>query len=204
MDRPVRETANMSLDAHSITHLLGQWRAGDADAFEQLLPIIYDQLHQIAHRHLRGESRRDLLQTTALVNETYLRLKDLRLNWQDRAHFLAVAAQAMRRILVDEARRRNRDKRGRGEPALPIHDLQLAEEADSEVLALDDALLALAKFDRRKGQIIELRFFGGLTLAETAEVLTVSRSTVERELKIAKAWLAKELTETSPGVETSA
>ncbi len=183
----------MSEDVHAVTHLLGRWRAGDERALEELMPLVYEQLHRLAHRHLLGESKKDLLQTTALVSEAYLRLEPLRLDWRDRSHFLAVAAQAMRRILVDAARKRNRAKRGSGEEVLSLEDFQLADEPDTDLLALDDALASLATFDPRKSQVIELRFFGGLTLMETAEVLAVSRSTVERELKVAKAWLAKEL-----------
>jgi RNA polymerase sigma-70 factor (ECF subfamily) len=185
--------------AGDISALLRAWSDGDQNALEKLTPIVYDELHRLARRYMRRERPGNTLQTTALVNEAYMRLVDYkRMQWQDRAHFFAVSSQLMRRILVERARRRNL-KRGGGVPHVALEDA--AEVCDGNrtadpggnLVALDDALNALALLDPRKVQVVEMRFFGGLTLEETAEVLRVSAITVRRDLRTAKAWLFREL-----------
>ena len=180
---------------HDVTRLLVAWTNGDETALENLLPLIYDELHHLARRYMHREAPGHTLQTTALVNEVYLRLirqKDV--NWQNRAHFFAASAQSMRRILVDMARGRNRQRRGGGTPHLSFDEAVIFSlERASELVALDDALIALAKLDERKSRIVDLQFFGGLTTRETEEVLKISESTVEREWRRAKAWLSCEL-----------
>jgi RNA polymerase sigma factor (TIGR02999 family) len=181
-----------------ITQLLIAWNDGDAQAFERLMPLVHDELHQLARRHMAGERPGHPLQTTALVNEAYLRLIDSsRVRWQNRAHFFAVSAQLMRRILVDVARARNKIKRG-GEAVQVSWDEALAvtSQPSADLVALDEALKTLATFDERKSQIVELRFFGGLSVEETAEVLKVSPTTVMRDWGLAKAWLLRELDKT--------
>jgi RNA polymerase sigma-70 factor (ECF subfamily) len=185
--------------ASDISTLLRAWSDGDRTALERLTPIVYRELHRLARRYMRRERPGHSLQTTALVNEAYMRLVDYkRMQWQDRAHFFAVSAQLMRRILVERARRRNL-KRGGGAPhvsleeAAGVGDNRSADPAGN-LVALDDALNALALLDPRKVQVVEMRFFGGLTLEETAEVLKVSPVTVRRDLRTAKAWLFRELT----------
>jgi RNA polymerase sigma factor (TIGR02999 family) len=177
-----------------VSALLRAWTDGDQRALAQLTPIVYDELHRLAHHYLKGERAGHSLQTTALVNEAYLRLVDYkRMQWQDRAHFLAVSAQAMRRILVDRARRRN-VKRGADAEHVPLDaEAVLCADRSYDVVSLDDALTALAERSPRKAQVVELRFFGGLSVDETAEVLHVSSITVMREWKSAKAWLYREL-----------
>ena len=181
--------------APNVTELLLAWQAGDQAALDKLLPAVQPELRRIARRHMAGERRGHVLQPTALVNEAYLRLaasKDVR--WQGRAHFFAVAAQVMRRILVDHARERARVKRGGGAFRISLSDAEnLAKPRQADVVALDDALNALEKFDRRKSQVIELKFFGGLSLQETADVLHVSVGTVRRDWSLARAWLYREL-----------
>lgn len=180
-----------------VTSLLVAWSEGDEAAFTELVPRVYAELHRLAHHHMRGERRDATLQTTALVNEAYLRLVDTtRIRWESRGHFLAVAAQAMRRILVDAARAREADKRGGSTPDLPIDDLPLAApEPSRSLVALNEALNALAAVDERKSRVVELRYFGGLSVAETAAVLHVSVETVHRDWRVAKAWLHRELSE---------
>lgn len=179
----------------SVTQLLLAWSNGDAEALEQLVPLVQAELRRIAKRYMRRERAGHLLQTSALVNEAYLRLIDWQnVQWESRTHFLGVAAQLMRRVLVDEARERNQLKRG-GD-ALRVS-LSEAEEASTErsedLLALDDALDKLAKLDKRKSQVVELRFFGGLSLDESAEFLKISRRTVAREWDFAKTWLFRQI-----------
>jgi RNA polymerase sigma factor (TIGR02999 family) len=184
-----------------ITALLRAWGRGDAAALEQLTPLLYDELRHLAHRYMRHERAGHTLQSTALANEAYLRLVDVQgVEWQDRVHFLAVAARIMRRILTDAARTRASAKRG-GRMARVEHstafDFDQLPAADTdraaELCALDDALNNLSQMDSRRAQVIELRFFGGLTVEETAEVLHVSPQTVMRDWKLARAWLAVEL-----------
>ena len=189
---PGDEQAQQSSGA--VTRLLRAWSNGEAGALDQLTPLVYVELRRLAHRQMAHERAGHSLQTTALVNEAYLRLVDCnRMRWVDRAHFFAVSAQFMRRILVDTARRHNQ-KRGAG---LEHISLQLADDVgDPDLLALDDALNALAVFDERKAQVVELRFFGGLSVEETAAVLKISAITVMRDWNSAKAWLYRELTTT--------
>ncbi len=178
-----------------ITQLLIAWSDGDATALDRLMPLVHDALHQLAHRRMSRERSGHPLQTTALVNEAYLRLIDSsRVRWQNRAHFFAVSAQLMRFILVDIARARRKLKRG-GDVIQVSWDeaLAVSSEPGADVIALDDALTALAAFDERKSRIVELRFFGGLSVEETAEVLKVSTTTVMRDWGLAKAWLLREL-----------
>jgi RNA polymerase sigma factor (TIGR02999 family) len=177
-----------------VTQLLLEWRKGDQAALDRLTPLVYDELHRLAQHYMSRERPDHTLQPTALVHEAYLRLVDMDVPWQDRVHFFAVAAQMMRRILVDYAKTRRAAKRGGGERQVPLDDvMDLSQERAPDVVALDDALTSLAAIDPRKSQIIELRFFGGLTTEETAEVLGISTATVEREMKMAKAWLYQQL-----------
>lgn len=182
-------------DAPQITELLAAWGSGDRSALDQLIPLVYDELRRIAHRHLQGERDEHTLQTTALVNEVYLKLANERaMHWHGRGHFLAVAAQLMRNILVDYARTRNYAKRGGGAQPVALEEaLAVADEGAAELLALDDALQRLAAFDERKSRVAVLRFFAGLSVEETAQVLDVAPVTVMRDWQFAKAWLQREL-----------
>ena len=178
-----------------VTGLLRAWGRGDEDALQKLMPLVYDQLHAAARRYMAGERAGHTLQTTALIHETYLRLVDIRhVEWQDRAHFLAVCAQLMRRILIDFARSRGYQKRGGAAPHVSFDEqLVVSAEPDFNLVALDDALNRLAQVDERKSKVVELRFFGGLDVKETAEVMKVSPDTVMRDWKLAKVWLLREL-----------
>jgi RNA polymerase sigma-70 factor (ECF subfamily) len=178
-----------------ITGLLRAWSAGDEEALEKLTPLIYQELHRAARRYMGGERSGHTLQTTALINEVYLRLIDAKqIDWQNRAHFFAVCAQWMRRILTDFARSRRYQKRGGGAPHIPLDEaLVVGSQADSGLVELDDALKKLALVDERKSRVVELRFFGGLEVKETAEVLNVSSETVMRDWRLAKVWLVREL-----------
>jgi RNA polymerase sigma factor (TIGR02999 family) len=183
-----------STPAAHITGLLQRWQGGDRDALDQLMPLVYDELHLIAQRHLARERREGTLQTTALVNEAYVKLIDQRrVDWQNRAHFFAIAARLMRRILLDDARRRQREKRGAGAVELSLDDTPDVAPARSvdltDIIALDRALQELEQLDPDQGRIVELRFFGGLTVQETGAVLQISPATVKREWAMAKAWL---------------
>jgi RNA polymerase sigma-70 factor (ECF subfamily) len=178
-----------------VTQLLLDWSAGQRNALDKLLPLVYDELRQLADRYLRRERSDHTLQATALVHEAYLKLIDqTNVQWQNRAHFFGVAAQAMRRILVDHARGHHAQKRGSGGQKLLLDEaLVVSDERASEVVALDDALTELAKVDPLKSRIVELRFFGGLSIEETAEVLDIGTATVIRQWRMAKAWLYKEV-----------
>lgn len=178
-----------------VTRLLKAWSAGDEEALEKLTPLVYRQLHKIAKHYMAGERSGHTLQTTALVNEAYLRLVDCgRVNWQDRAHFFAVSAQLMRRILIDFARSRGYLKRGGAVPHIALEEApSVCSEPDVNLVALDDALKALSTVDERKSRVVELKFFGGLSVEETAEVLRVSSDTVVRDWRLAKIWLLREL-----------
>lgn len=179
-----------------ITRLLIDWNAGDRTALEELMPLVYEELHRIAHRHLRRESAERTLQTTALVHEAFLKLVDqTRVNWQNRAQFFGVAAQMMRRILVDHARKRSRNKRG-GDAvkfSLDAGTIDVSAERAAELIALDEALQRLAEVEPQKAKLVELRYFGGLSIEETAEVLGVGTATVIRHWRTVKAWLYKEI-----------
>ena len=178
---------------HDVTQLLQAWSSGDTEALEKIVPLVYDQLHQLAHAYMARERTGHLLQTTALVNEAYVRLIDAgRVSWQNRAHFFAISAQLMRRILVEFARSRRRQKRGGGIGPTSLDEaLIVSPEPSADLLALDDALKDLAAIDPRQSQVVELRFFGGLSVEETAEVLKVSPETVMRDWKLTKAWLLR-------------
>ncbi len=178
-----------------VTRLLVAWGNGDQAALDELLPLVYQELHRLAARQLGRERGGHTLQTTALVHEAYLRLIDQKeTQWRNRAHFFAIAAQMMRRILVDHARARHYQKRGGGAQQAPLDEaLEVSAERAAEVVALDDALTALARFDERKSKLVELRFFGGLSIEETAEVLGVSPGTVKRDWTLAKTWLQREM-----------
>ena len=187
-----------------VSVLLRAWSGGDQTALERLTPIVYSELHRLAGRYMRRERPGHSLQTTALVNEAYMRLVGYtRMRWQDRAHFFAVAAQVMRRILVEHARRHNL-KRGGDVPHVALDEAALVgADADVDLVALDDAMTALARVDPRKMQVVEMRFFGGLSVEETAEVLGISPVTVKRDWRMAKAWLYRELADgTTDGPRT--
>ena len=177
-------------DNGQVTRLLHKWRAGDEGALGQLTPLVYQQLHAIARRYMRGERASHTLQPTALVNEAYVRMVEASVDWKGRAHFVAVAATMMRRILVDHARARQRGKRAGAGTSLSLEEAIIASpEKDDDLIALDEALMRLSAMDERKSRIVELHFFGGLTYEETAEVIGVSAATIDRELRFSKAWL---------------
>jgi RNA polymerase sigma factor (TIGR02999 family) len=177
--------------SEDLTQLLLAWKAGDPSALDHLLPLVEEELRRLAHRYMRREGPGHTLQTSALVNEAYLRLIDQkRVHWQNRAHFFGIAAQMMRRILLDHARSQAREKRGGGAQAVSLDEAAIVSDAQAgELIALDDALRALAQIDPRKARLVELRFFGGLSHEEIAEVLEMSLRTVEREWRKARAWL---------------
>ena len=181
--------------AHEITRLLEAWSLGDNRALERLTPLVYNELHRLAHRYMAGEQAGQTLQTTALVHEVYLRLIDVKnVDWQNRSHFYGLCARLMRRILIDFARSRNYQKRGGHFPHIELEEAAtVSVVVGSELLAVDEALKQLALIDARKSEVVELRFFGGLTVEETAAALHVSPETVMRDWKLAKAWLLREL-----------
>jgi RNA polymerase sigma-70 factor (ECF subfamily) len=177
-----------------ITGWLARWKDGDETAFEKLVPLVYQELHRLASRYMGAERSGHLLQTTALVNEAYLRLHDTdRIHWQDRNHFYAVAARAMRRVLVDFARAHKQHKRNGGRQVSLDEALTIGSDRSADIVALDDALTTLAKVHQRQSQIVELRFFGGLTEPHIARVLAVSPRTVSSDWQMARAWLLREL-----------
>ena len=178
-----------------LTDLLLDWRRGDESALARLTPLVYDELRRIAHRYVQRERSGHTLQTTALVHEAYLRLAgDQRIEWQDRAHFFAVSAQVMRHILIDHARRRRYVKHGGDAPHVSLTDSNaMTPQRANELVSLDEALEELAKLDERKSRVVELRYFGGLSLEETAEVIEVSVMTVRRDWRAAKAWLFRRM-----------
>jgi len=181
--------------SRDVTGLLRAWGNGDRGALERLTPIVYEELRRLARRYLRGERAGHSLQATALVNEAYVRLVDYkRMQWQNRAHFFAVSAQLMRRILVEHARRRNLKRGGAIQHVSLEEAAEVGQGQPTDLVALDDAMNALGRFDARKVQVVEMRFFGGLSVEETAEVLKVSPVTVMRDWNTAKAWLHRELT----------
>jgi RNA polymerase sigma-70 factor, ECF subfamily len=194
--RPVGRKDRMSqLAPNEITGLLVAWGGGDQSALDRLMPLVYDELRQLARRYMSHERPGHPLQTTALVNEAYMRLVKWRgVKWQNRAHFFAVSAQMMRRILVDFARDKHYLKRGGGALQVSLGDAAVFTlERSSDLVALDEAFTALAELDKRKAQVVELRFFGGLSVKEAAEVLNVSEETVMRDWRLAKVWLLREL-----------
>jgi RNA polymerase sigma factor (TIGR02999 family) len=187
----------MTSSPEQVTQWLIAWSSGDQTALDKLMPLVYDELHRLAHHYMSRERPGHTLQTTALVNEAYLRLIDQKsVSWQNRAHFFAVAAQVMRQILVDYARRRQVLKRGGQAVKVSLDEAAIvSQERGADLVALDDALTSLAAIDPRKSQIVELRFFGGLSVEETAEVLKVSPRTVMRQWSLAQAWLYRELSQ---------
>jgi RNA polymerase sigma factor (TIGR02999 family) len=187
----------MTPSPKEVTQLLVSWRNGDQHARDELIPLVYQELHRLAHQYMSRERPGHTLQTSALVNEAFLRLADQRdVQWQNRAHFIGIAGQMMRRILVDYARNRGYAKRGGSALQVSLdEELIVSEERSAEVVALDDALESLARLDERKSRLVELRFFGGLSIEETAEVLGVSPGTVMRDWTLAKAWLRREMSE---------
>jgi RNA polymerase sigma-70 factor (ECF subfamily) len=194
---------NMTTPApEEVSQLLQEWSNGDQAALDKVMPVVYQELRRLAHHYMQKERVDHTLQTTALVNEAYMRLVDYkRMRWQSRAHFFAVAAQVMRRILVENARSRNFAKRGGGTQKVSLDETAVVSTGRSaEVIAVDEALTELESWDPRKGKIVELRFFGGLSIEETAEVLKVSPTTVQREWRSAKAWLYRAIGE-GGGVE---
>lgn len=187
-----------------VTRLLMQWREGDAHALSALTPLVYKELRQLAQRYMRKERRGHTLQATAVVHEAFVRMVDLNVPWQDRSHFLAIAANMMRRILVDHAKGKRREKRGGGVEmhSLSSSNLQLVvpETASQfDLVEIDEAINRLAEFDERSARVIELYYFGGLTAQEIAVALSVSEPTINRDLRLAKAWLLKELRHHAPG-----
>lgn len=191
----------MSHPQSNVTELLLDWNRGNEEALDELMPLVYAELHRLAASYLKRERRGHTLQATALVNEAYMLLVDqTRVEWQNRAHFLGIAARLMRRILVDHARRRRADKRGGGARRVTLDETLLAdgEGHDLDLVALDGALRELAETDERLGRLVELRYFGGLTIDETAEVLEVSPATVKRDWVTARAWLYRALRGESP------
>ena len=197
---PPAQKGTRASENAEVSGLLRAWSDGDRAALDRLTPIVYEELRRLARRYMRGERPGHSLQTTALVNEAYMRLIDYKsMQWQNRAHFFAVSSQLMRRILVDHARRHNL-KRGGGLPHISFEDTaEVGADRAADLVALDDALDALARIDHRKVQVVEMRFFGGLSIEETAEVLKVSPITVMRDWSTAKAWLYRELTGEATG-----
>lgn len=191
----------MSSSPKDVTQLLDNWGKGNANALEELMPLVYRELHRLADSYLRRERQGHTLQATALINEAYLRIIDQdRVSWQNRAHFFGVAAQMMRRILIDHARAHQYAKRGGGAQKLTLDEALCLpqQERDLDLVALDDALNRLDEIDPKQSRIIELRFFGGLTIEETAQVMGISTPTVERGWRLARAWLQTELSPQQP------
>lgn len=181
-------------EPRTVTQLLQAWRRGEADVPDRLMPLIYEELKRLAERAMRGERPDHTLQPTALVHEAYLRLVDAEVEWQDRVHFLATAANVMRRVLVDHARTKGRAKRGGRARKVRLEEaIIVGSQASEVVLALDDAMSRLAELDERKSRVVELHYFGGLTYEETAAALEISPATVDRDLRMARAWLQREM-----------
>ncbi|MBS1790613.1 MAG: sigma-70 family RNA polymerase sigma factor [Acidobacteria bacterium] len=193
----------MATTTHEVTRLLAEWSNGDQLALDQLMRLVEGELRQMAHRYMARQNPGHTLQTTALINEAYLKLVGQSdKHFQNREHFFGVAASAMRHILVDYARSKQYGKRGGGAPVVSLDEaLTVSEERAAELVALDDALKVLANFDARKAQVVELRFFGGLSVEETAKVLNISEITVMRDWSMAKSWLYRELSQTDPEAE---
>jgi RNA polymerase sigma factor (TIGR02999 family) len=194
----IQENLTMSGDTRQVTQLLHEWRGGNAQALDELMPVVYEELRRIAGRCLMQERPGHTLRATALVHEAYMRLVDADIDWADRVHFYAVAARVLRRVLVEYARSHNRQKRGAGAEMVPVDEaMVVSPQASSIVVDLDEALSRLAIHDQRKSDIVQLLFFGGMTYDETAAALDISPATVHRELKLAKAWLSRELSQDS-------
>lgn len=187
-------------DSPSVTRLLKAWTGGDSAALEQLIPLVYQELHKIARRHMRNERAGNTLQTTALVNEVYLRMVDVKnVDWEHRAQFFAISSEMMRRILVDGARARGSQKRGGGTRKVSLDDVAVfSREPEDQIVALDSALEAFSKIAPRQAKVLEMRYFGGLSEQEIATVLKTSTRTIERDFQFAKTWLLRELSRGSP------
>lgn len=185
----------MHVVSHQITHLLIDWSKGDESALEQLMPLVYEELHQMARRYMRGQSPGHSMQATELIHEAYLKIaRSEDRNWENRAHFFGVAARAMRQILVDHARSKSSQKRGGWQERITLaDDAATTRNSSREIVALDDALKNLEQIDERRSRVVELKFFGGLTADEIAEVLKISPETVNRDWKFARTWLLREL-----------
>ena len=185
--------------SHEVTQLLMAWNDGDQSALERLIPLVHAELHRIARRYMRNERAGHTLQTSALINEAYMRLIDAQqVHWQNRAHFFGIAAQLMRRVLVDFARSRGYKKRGGGALQVSLDEtMVITKERGEDLVALDEALSGLSELDERKGRVVEMRFFGGLSEKEIAEALAVSPETVRRDWRLAKSWLRRRLSETT-------
>jgi RNA polymerase sigma factor (TIGR02999 family) len=184
----------MAESGQNVTYLLQEWRRGDPQALDQLMPLVYDRLRAMAGSYLRSERPGHTLSTTAVVHEAFLRLVDTEVDWQDRAHFLAIAARVMRRVLVDHAKAHQREKRGGAPAQVSLDDVVLiSPQASAQVQDLDEAITRLAAVDERKGRLLELFYFGGLSYEESAAAVGISEATVHRELKLAKAWIRHEL-----------
>lgn len=198
-----RKEKKTTMDAPDVTRLLRNWSGGDTHALDQLTPVVYDELRRLAASYMRRERQDHTLQSTALVNEAYLKLVDQKnVVWQNRAHFFGIAAQMIRRILVDHARAHKAEKRGGGAGVLSLDEaIGVPEKRDVEILALNDALTRLTEMDPQQGRIVELRFFTGLSIEETAEVVGVSPATVKREWAAARAWLFREISRKPEGEE---
>ncbi len=182
------------MSRQEITQFLERWQSGDPEALNEAVPLLHAELRRMAAKFMRGENTGHTLQSTALVNEAYLRLVDVELNLEDRAHFLAIAARTMRRILVDHARSKNRQKRSPGQPVLSLNEsIMLSEEGDPRLVDLDDALYKLEEFDARMARTVELIYFGGLTTQEAADLLGISRVTLNKDMNLAVAWLSNEI-----------
>ena len=189
----------MTSSTHQVTHLLRAWGEGEQSALDELVPLVYQEMHRLAQVYMSRERSGHVLQTTALVNEAYIRLVDTtRASWQNRAHFFAICANVMRRILVEWARSRQALKRGGAAVPLELVESLVADGPGQDLVALDDALKDLSALDARKGKVVELRFFGGLSVEETAEALKISCETVMRDWKFAKSWLRRELAREKP------
>lgn len=187
------ESAPMA-DDNPITQLLHDWRAGNDKALNELMPLVHANLRQLANKYMRGENAGHTLQATALVNEAFLKLVDASVSWQSRAHFIAIAARAMRQVLIDHAKSKKRQKHGGNKVLITLHETIVGEDQQQpDLLDIEDALNKLAKVDARKAEIIELSFFGGMTYDEIAEALGISAATVDRELRFSRAWLQREL-----------
>ncbi len=182
------------MSRQEITQFLERWQSGDPEALNEAVPLLHAELRRMAAKFMRGENTGHTLQSTALVNEAYLRLVDVELNLEDRAHFLAIAARTMRRILVDHARSKNRQKRSPGQPVLSLNEsIMLSEEGDPRLVDLDEALYKLEEFDARMARTVELIYFGGLTTQEAADLLGISRVTLNKDMNLAVAWLSNEI-----------
>jgi len=186
----------MDDDVSAVTQLLKNWQSGDNEALSDLMPMVHDTLRKLAGKYMQSENAGHTLQATALVNEAFLKLVDADITWQNRAHFMAIAAKSMRHILIDHAKSKGRQKRGGNDVLVTLHEANVAgDQRTPELLDIEDALIQLAELDTRKAEIVELSFFGGMTYDEIAEALGISAATVDRELRFSKAWLQRALNE---------